>query len=135
MKKIIISIFVLFGLYTSLTAQVSVIANKSVGETAVNAAKAANIYSLVVTKWDDGSKIVVFNQTGDAADAFYSAIGKTEIALKKEWMKKQLTGAGKAPESLGSDAEVVSKVASTPGAIGFVKSSSVTGDVKIIAEL
>jgi len=118
-----------------MSAQVSVVANKSVSESALNAVQVANIFSLTVTQWSDGSKVVVFNQTGSASDLFYKGIGKSEISLKKEWMKKQLTGAAKAPESLGSDADVLSKVASTPGAIGFVKSSSVTGDVKVLSEL
>jgi ABC-type phosphate transport system substrate-binding protein len=135
MKKIIIAALVLLGLYVTSTAQVSVVVNKSVSEDAITATEAANIFSLSISKWKDGSKIVVFNQTGKAKEHFFSGIGKSELALKKEWMKKQLTGKAKAPESLSSDSEVISKVASTPGAIGFVMNSSVTGDVKVIFEI
>lgn len=134
MKNAIL-LFVLIILFVlPVQAQVSVIANKSVGET-INTSKLANIYSLTVTKWSDGAKIIVFDNNSDTKNIFYKGLGKDQLSLKKEWMKKQLTGEAKAPESLGSDDEVINKVASTPGAIGFVKSSSVNGNVKVISEL
>lgn len=134
MKNFLTIIFLLIVSLISVNAQISVVANKSVSES-LNAAKVAGIYSLTITKWADGSKIVVFDNSGDAKVGFYTGIGRDLQSLKKEWMKKQLTGEAKAPETLGSDADVIKKVAATSGAIGYVKSSSVTGDVKVIAEL
>ena len=113
--------------------QVSVIANKSVSESSLSSAKISSIYMLEKTTWSNGSKIVVFDNSSDVKTDFYDMIGKDQLNIRKEWMKKQLTGEAKAPETLGSDAEVIKKVAATPGAIGYVKSSSVTGDVKVIA--
>lgn len=133
MKKFIVIALFLFSAL-SVNAQVSVIVNKSVSESA-NASKVANIYSLTQTKWADGTKIVVLDNTSDTKSDFYSKIGKELLTLKKEWMKKQLTGEAKAPESLGSDDDVIQKVTSTPGAIGFVKSSKVTANVKVLTEL
>ena len=77
----------------------------------------------------------MFDNSTDAKAAFYSGITKDQLSLKKIWMKKQLTGEAKAPETVGSDEDVVKKVSSTPGAIGYVKSSAVTGDVKVLLEL
>jgi ABC-type phosphate transport system substrate-binding protein len=133
MKKLLSLIAIVISVM-SVHAQVSVIGNKSVGE-AVNTAKVISIYSLTTTKWGDGTKIAVFDNGSDANAGFYSALGKDHMSFKKEWMKKQLTGEAKAPENLGSDADVVAKVGSTPGAVGFVKSSSVTGAVKVLLEL
>ena len=78
---------------------------------------------------------MVLDNSSDTKSGFYSGIGKDQLSLKKEWMKKQLTGEAKAPEAVGSDEDVIQKVASTKGAIGFVKSSKVTGDVKVLVEL
>jgi hypothetical protein len=50
-------------------------------------------------------------------------------------LKKQFSGEAKAPESLSSDDDVIKKVASTSGAIGYVKSSSVHGPVKVLQEI
>ena len=135
MKKLIVVIFLIF--MAENFAQVSVIVNKSVSESSVNSSKLSSIYSLSQTKWSDGSKIVVFDQSSDNDQkaSFYKFIAKEPQALKKEWLKKQFSGEAKAPESLSSDDDVLKKVASTPGAIGYVKSSSVNSNVKVLLEI
>lgn len=135
MKKFFVVIIVTLVFGINVSAQVSVIVNKSVSETSLTSGKISNIYSLESTKWSDGSKIIVFDNSSDTKTLFYSKIGKDQLSLKKDWMKKQLTGEAKAPAALGSDDDVVQKVASTKGAIGFVKSSKVSGDVKVLLEL
>jgi len=134
MKMILLLCACLLGALPA-QAQVKVIANKSVAESSLNGARVASIYSLEMTKWPDGTRIVVIDQSGDAKDDFYSAIGKDPLALRKSWLKKQLTGEAKAPETVGSDAEVVRKVAATPGAVGYVRATSVTSEVKVLCEL
>lgn len=135
MKIILIAAVIIFGAI-SVNAQVSVVANKSVSESSINASSLANIYTLTTTKWNNGTKVVLFDTASeDIKNSVCTFISKDALALKKEWLKKQLTGEAKAPQAISSDSEVISKVASTPGAIGFVKSSSVTGDVKILLEI
>lgn len=135
MKNILLIIVCLLGMSVSGYSQVSVIANKSVGESSLSASKVSAIFSLDQTKWGNGGKIVVIDNSSEAKSGFYSGIGKDALSMKKEWMKKQLTGEAKAPESHGSDAEIIAKVASTPGAVSFVKSSSVAASVKVLLEL
>ena len=136
MKNILVIIIILISVFTvKLQAQISVISNKSVNES-VNQATLANIYTMVYTKFSSGSKVVVIdNNESSIRGKFYSYIGKDPNSVKKEWLKKQLTGEGKAPETLNSDEEVVNKVASTPGAIGYVKSESVNKNVKVLLEI
>lgn len=135
MKRLIIVLFLIF--IVESFAQVSVIVNKSVPETSINSSKLSGIYSLSQVKWSDGSKIVVYEQSSDNDQKakFYQFISKEPQALKKEWLKKQFSGEAKAPESLSSDEDVLKKVASTPGAIGYVKSSSVNSTVKVLVEI
>jgi len=136
MKNIVLVIIILVAAVSvKLQAQVTVISNKSVNET-VNQTMLTNIYTMVYSKWSSGSKVVVIdNNESSVHGKFYSFIGKDPASVRKEWLKKQLTGEGKAPESLNSDEEVINKVASTPGAIGFVKSSSVNKSVKVLLEI
>lgn len=134
MKNILLIIAFVAGINIVSIAQVSVVVNKSVTESA-NAQKVALIYSLDATKWSNGSKVVVFDNSSEASSSFYKGIGKDLLTLKKEWMKKQLTGEAKAPLVLGSDADVIAKVSSTPGAIGYVKSNSVNPSVNVLLEL
>lgn len=135
MKKLIIVLVMMFFVGVRINAQVSVVANKSVVESSLATSKVAGIYSLEATKWSNGNKVIVFDNNSDVKSSFYAGIGKDQLSLKKEWMKKQLTGEAKAPEALGSDADVINKVSSTPGAIGFVKTTSVTGSVKVVCEI
>ncbi|MFZ4619282.1 MAG: hypothetical protein ACOYNS_01885 [Bacteroidota bacterium] len=135
MKQCFVILLLALSVVGISTAQISVIAHKSVSEASVSVSKVSSIFSLVETKWSDGSKIIVFDQNGDAKKGFYAGIGKDPQSIKKEWMKKQLTGEAKAPETVASDADVIAKVSSTPGSIGYVNSSNVGGGVKVITEI
>ena len=135
MKRFLVFIIFIMAFSLTVNAQVSVIVNKSVSEASVDAAKLKDIYSLKTTKWGDGSKIVVFNlkAKGAVQDKFYNHLGVKISNLKKTWMKAQLTGEGTAPKSLGSETDVLQKVSSTPGAVGFVGSGKVTNAVKVVS--
>jgi len=136
MKNLLSGLIFFVLIVISTQAQVSIITNTSSPEMKLDGIKLSNIFSLVITKWENGNKITLFdNSNGDARTKFYNFISKDPITIKKEWLKKQLMGEGKAPEVLGSDSEVISKVASTPGAIGFVSSSSVNNTVKVLLEI
>lgn len=114
--------------------QVAVIANKSVPENSISQSQLTDIYMLRSKTWSNGSAIVplTIKTDNNTTNKFFAAVGKSSMEMKKEWMKIQLTGEGMAPEGLGSEAEMLTKVASTPGAIGFVDQSKVTGDVKVL---
>ncbi len=139
MKKYIGYVFFMIVLAAATTlqshAQTAVIVNKSVSEASLDAGTVKNIYSLSQTKWSDGSKITVVALEDGSEEAFYSALGSSKSKMKKTWLKAKLTGEGTPPDSEGSAAGVVAKVASTPGAIGFVPQSAVNDSVKVVATL
>jgi ABC-type phosphate transport system substrate-binding protein len=137
MKKFLVVIAVLVFTSIEARAQIAVIVNKSAGVGSANAATVSDIYALSTKEWKDGSAITVFDQKtdGPTRTKFYEFIGKSPIELKKVWMRVQLSGEGKAPTPVSSDDEMVQKVASTAGAIGFVAASKVTGDVKVVATI
>lgn len=138
MKAKLIFLFLLFlCIKAEVSAQVAVIVNKSVPVNSVNKAKLLEIYSISQKKWDNGQKIVVFDlkSEGSAKEKFYRYIGKSNAELKKTWMRVQLTGAGSAPQALYSEDEIISKVASTPGAIGFIEQKNVNGSVRVVAKI
>lgn len=116
-------------------AQVAVIAHPGVADASVDTGTLIGIYSLDKTRWSDGSAIVPFDAATAAQEAFYGALGQSANQFKKVWLRKKLSGEGQPPESLGSDAEILAKVASTPGAVGFVSAGAVDGSVKVLATL
>lgn len=132
----IVAILLFWVAPQTASAQIAVIANPSVSEASVDAGQAANIYKLNTTSWSGGESIALFDlKSGDSKDAFYAAIGEKPGQLKKVWMRAKLSGEGQPPTPVGSDQEMIQKVSSTPGAIGYVDAANVTDGVKVLATL
>ncbi len=126
----------IFGTLT-VNAQVAVIVNKGVSESTLSKAQIVNLFLMNTTKWANGSKVVVFDLKPDtpSKSKFYTYLGQSPVDVRKKWMKLQLTGEGKAPDALNSEEDVVAKVGSTTGGIGFVTASKVSGNVKVVATI
>lgn len=131
--KLLITVLILF-ISIEVSAQVAVIANKSVSDNSINIGKVTDIYNLKAKTWSDGKAIVplTYRSDNDASNKFFSAVGKSSMDMKKIWMRLQLTGEGQAPEGMGSEDELINKVASTPGAVGFISANKVNDKVKVL---
>lgn len=131
-KLFVLALIIFFT--SSAYSQVAVIANKSVADASISASKLESIYLLKEKTWSNGQGVVLFTLKNEnsTVEKFFSSFGKSFSDMKKLWMKVQLTGEGVAPESLGSEEEVLSKVSSTSGAIGFVSADKVNGNVKVL---
>jgi hypothetical protein len=116
-------------------AQVAFIANKATSISSVDEATLKNVFTLE-SKSLGGSRVVLFDlkENTPARAAFCKAIGMTPEAIKKIWMKAVLTGSGEKPIQVGED-EIVQRVASTNGAVGYVSAAKVTDAVKVIFEV
>jgi hypothetical protein len=135
MKFIIVGLVCVVLFVSHSYSQVAVIANKNMSMQISSTQQVSDIYTLDI-KTAGSSKLVVFDvKNEELKGKLLAAIGKTSADLKKIWMKAQLSGDGNAPEALSSEAEVVTKVASTTGGIGYVSSSNVTPDVKVLYTL
>ena len=97
-----------------------------------------NFYIGDVQSWDDGLAVVVFDlkERGPVRDTFYDYLGKTSSRMRSIWLKRKLSGEGDPPESFETETVVLQRVATTPGAIGFVQKANVrSDDVKILVEI
>lgn len=135
MKSTVMGWLVVCGLASQAFSATVVIANKGVDVGSANSQTISDIYRLETSKTKGGTKIVLFDVASPSREKFYGWLGQTLVEFKKVWMKKQLAGEGKAPQVVSSEADVVSKVASTPGAIGYVDAGSVTDAVKVLATI
>ena len=135
LKYYVLAIFVLFT--CAGYAQVAVIANKSVPVASISTGQLTDIYSLRTKAWSNGKAVIpiTLKADGEVSQKYFKAIGKSPMEMKKYWMKLQLTGEGQAPEGFSSEEEIVNKVASTPGAIGFVDADKVTDKVKVLIKI
>jgi ABC-type phosphate transport system substrate-binding protein len=95
-----------------------------------------DIYLLSTLKWSDGTNIVVFdNREKSIHEKFFDFIGIKDImTVKMQWMRFQLSGEARAPELVNGDDKMLDKVASIPGAVGYVNlSKAKSNGVKVIA--
>lgn len=113
-------------------AQMAVIAHPGVSEASLDRRGALDVFTLEKTRLGS-TRVVTFTLSGADAEAFYSAIGRSHNDIKKDWLRKKLAGEGEPPAQVGSAAEMIAKVSSTPGAIGFVPASAVNASVKVLA--
>lgn len=118
----------------SASAQVAVIAHKDVPLDSLSKAQLTDFYSCELKMWEKNLPVVVVDmrlQSG-VKDAFYKFLGMTASRMKSIWLKKMLMGEGVEPLVVKSEEEMLKKVASTPGALGFVDASTATNEVKIL---
>jgi hypothetical protein len=119
---------------TASAADIKVIANPSVGASAVSADEIKGVFLATKTSLSDGSHVEpVLEKDGPAHEAFLKQfIGKTDTALETYYRSLVFTGKASMPKTLAADAEMVAYVAKTKGAIGYVSAGASTAGVKTL---
>lgn len=81
-----------------------------------------------------GAPAQVIYQKGGAVRAAFdtSVLGKAGPELTTYWSRLIFTGKAKAPAEVDSDAAVKAKLASNPGAVGYISDGAVDGSVKVL---
>lgn len=119
------------------TNTIAIIGNKVSTPNSLSIAELVNIYTLNTQRWGDNQKIVFFDLKGThkIKDDFYKVLEVSPDDVRRIWLRKQFSGKATPPQALSSEEEIVSKVASIPGAIGYVRSDKVTKEVRILTEI
>ncbi|NUO79874.1 hypothetical protein HUU05_07340 [candidate division KSB1 bacterium] len=131
---------ILFGLLiwaASANGQVAVIAHKAAPLDSLTKAQLLDYYSCEVKHWSKNQPVLVVDlkQQSEAKAAFYRFLGITASRMKSIWLKKLLMGEGVEPLVVKSEEEMLKKVASTPGALGFISADKVTDEVKTLLRI
>jgi hypothetical protein len=115
-------------------ADIKVIANSSVGASAVSSDELKGVFLGTKTSLSDGSHVEpVLLKSGAVHEAFLKEyVGKTDDALNTYYRSLVFTGKGSMPKAFASDAEVVSFVEKTKGAIGYVGAGASAGSAKTL---
>jgi hypothetical protein len=82
------------------------------------------VFTMRVRQWPDGSPIKVFvlPDSDPLSDQFYrERLGMYSYVLRRAWDRMVFTGTGLAPTVVGTEKEMIERVRSTPGAIGYVR--------------
>ena len=115
-------------------AEVKVIANSSVTLSDISTDELKRIFLATKTSLDDGTRVEpVLGKSGAAHESFLKEyVGKTDAALSTYYRSLVFTGKASLPKSFASDAEVISYVAKTKGAVGYVSAAAAVTGVKTL---
>ena len=127
-------------LIASVKAQTSepsmvAIAFPATSEEALARASLRAIFGMLLQKWPGDTPVKVFVLRDDAPD--HATFSKTVLQvfphqLRMAWDRQVFSGQGQYPEQVASAQEMLVRVASTPGAIGYVKASEVNQNVRVL---
>jgi len=120
---------------TIRAADIKVIANSNVGASALSAEELKGVFLGTKTSLSNGSHVEpVLLKSGPVHEAFLKEyVGKSDSALITYYRSLVFTGKGTIPKTFASDAEVVSFVGKTKGAIGYVGAGASTASVRTLA--
>jgi ABC-type phosphate transport system substrate-binding protein len=132
MKKILTLLMVL-GILTALTAGPALIVNPANGASSISKKELKRILKGRVTELGGAKVVLITNGDAAVSDAFLNEyVGMDLAAFKKFWLERQIKGEGSAPMIKPNSAAVKAMVSQIPGAVSFVDESVVDASVKAL---
>jgi ABC-type phosphate transport system substrate-binding protein len=120
---------------TAQAASYKLVVNNSVSLNSLSKKAASDLFLKKTTKWENGSAVMPVDQldSSNTREGFSKAVhGKTAAAVKSYWNQQIFSGRDVPPVEKKSDAEVLSFVRSTPGAIGYVSEAASAEGVRVV---
>ena len=120
---------------TAQAASYKVIVHNSVSVSSLSKKAASDLFLKKTTKWESGAAVTPVDQldSSNTREAFSKAVhGKTAAAVKSYWNQQIFSGRDVPPVEKKSDAEVLSFVRSTAGAIGYVSDGASVEGVRVV---
>lgn len=112
-----------------------IVAHPGIGEKTVSKNSLRAIFGMRLQIWPDGTPVRVFVMPDDAPLHISFSKEKLNVfpyQLRSAWDRLVFSGTGQAPETVSSLEEMRAKVASTPGAIGYLTKSRIDGKVNVL---
>lgn len=133
-SKLLFAAAAMLSVAFATAGDVKVIANTSVKADSVSVDEVRAVFLATKSSLSDGSHVEPVLQKGGATHEGFlkEFVGKTDSAYATYFRSLVFTGKASMPKTLASDADVVSYVAKTKGAIGYVSASAETADVKVL---
>ncbi len=115
---------------------VELIANSGVQAESLPRSVIRSIFAMRMTSWPNGLPIRVF-VLGDKselhADFSKRILGVFPHQLRRAWNRQIFSGIGQAPERVENQVEMLSRVAETPGAVGYLSEDMINEQIRTIA--
>jgi len=115
--------------------QYQVVAHPDVIEKSLSVNVLRAIFSMRLRTWSDGQAVKVFVLEDN--NALHHNFSKEKLnvfpyQLRLAWDRLVFSGTGQAPINVNSQEEMRSKVASTPGAIGYLETIYINDDIHVL---
>ena len=112
-----------------------IVTNPGVTEKTLSVNSLRSIFSMRLKTWSDGTKIRVFVLSDE--DQLHQIVSKEKLnvfpyQLRSTWDRLVFSGTGQAPIKVNSSEEMLDKVASTPGAIGYLWRANINENVNVL---
>lgn len=120
---------------THASEHYKVIVHPDVGLESVTANVLRAIFSMRMKTWPDGKLIRVYVLPDD--NELHQMFSKETLnvfpyQLRSTWDRLVFSGTGQAPTTVSSNEEMLQKIASTPGSIGYLKTIYLNDDVHVL---
>jgi ABC-type phosphate transport system substrate-binding protein len=118
----------------NLWAEVSIVVHPS-NTSSLTEKDVSRIFLGKIKSFDNGSEVVpVSLQEGDPSRAEFNEklLGRSDSQLKAYWSKLVFTGKGTPPKEVSDNSKIIELISKNPSMIGYIDSSAVTGDVKVV---
>ncbi|ALO35307.1 hypothetical protein CMT41_11675 [Colwellia sp. MT41] len=115
-------------------AEVAVIVN-SANNNDIDVKLVKKIYLGKTKAFSNGAKVKVYTLPSNQDDTEYfrkKALNKSNSQFKSYWSKLSFTGKGTPATELDTAAEIITAIKKDPKAIGFINSSDVNDEVKVV---
>jgi ABC-type phosphate transport system substrate-binding protein len=117
------------------TEPYEIVSNPGVSEKTLSKSSLRAIFGMRLHEWSDGTAIRVYVMPDDSP--IHAAFSKEKLnvfpyQLRAAWDRLVFSGTGQAPNTVSSPEEMLAKVASTPGAIGYLTKSRMDGSVNVL---
>ncbi|MCW8886541.1 MAG: hypothetical protein OQK12_15035 [Motiliproteus sp.] len=112
-----------------------VIVHPSVSVENLSRSTLRSIFTLRLTRWQDGSPVRVFVlPDNNPVHQLFSkrALGVFPYRLRQIWDRMIFSGIGKVPKQIESESAMLKAIAQTPGAIGYVADGIGSSGVKYV---
>lgn len=117
------------------TDSYEIVTHPGISEKALSKGTLRAIFGMRLHEWPDGTPIRVFVMPDQAPLHVTFSKEKLNVfpyQLRSAWDRLVFSGTGQAPETVNSLEEMLVKVASTPGAIGYLTKSKIGGKVNVL---
>jgi len=115
--------------------EVVTIINNSVPQAAISKNGLRAIFSMRLRNWYDNLPITVFVLPD--ADPLHRQFSKEILnvfpnQMRRAWNRLVFSGSGQAPITVANSQEMLARVKSTPGAIGYLPRQDITKEVRVL---